>query len=108
MAKRPTHAKKMRRLRKALNRQTPIAFIDLVDWLKTRGHAQTTGEARELLVDGKVRVGSHAVGRQKALVSTPISALAELRGDKPPEPVEKWVPAQLVRAEFRPDLIVQK
>lgn len=97
----------MRRLRKALNRQTPIAYIDLVDWLKTRGYAQTSGKARELLTDGKVRVGSHAVGRKRALVAPPTSALAELRGAPAPEPIEKWIPAQLVRAEFRSELRVQ-
>jgi hypothetical protein len=53
--------KKVRRLRKML-RRTPTAYIDLIQWLKDRDYAQTTGEATRLILAEKVRVDSHAVG----------------------------------------------
>lgn len=62
MSKRPREEKKIRKLEKAL-RRTPPARIDLVEWLKRHKHAQTSGEARKLLTDGRVRIGSHVVGR---------------------------------------------
>jgi hypothetical protein len=66
MSHRPIQAKKIRKLERALRKAgAPAASIDLIDWLKTRGHAQTTGAAVRLLLDGKVRVESHIVGRQQ-------------------------------------------
>ncbi len=62
MSARHSEEKAIRRLRKAL-RQTPECWIDLVQWLKDRRHAQTTGEAKRLLLAGKVKVESHPVGR---------------------------------------------
>lgn len=106
MAKRPIEQKKIARLRKLINRRTPPAYIDLVRWLKDRGYAQTTGEAARLMVDGKVRVGSHAVGRERRLVAPPTSLIEGLQGvDKKPQ--EQWVPAPLIHAGLRSDLVVQ-
>jgi ribosome-associated protein YbcJ (S4-like RNA binding protein) len=66
MSHRPIQEKKLRKLERALRKAaTPAASIDLIDWLKTRGHAQTTGAAVRLLLAGKVRVDSHIVGRQE-------------------------------------------
>ncbi len=79
--------KKLRRLRKAVNRRPLPAYIDLVRWLKDRGHAQTTGGANRLLVAGRVRSDSHTVGR--------------MRGPK-----DEWVPARLVPANLRERLVV--
>lgn len=62
MSKRPIQDKKLRRLKKALRPSTP-SFINLIEWLRDRGYAQTAGEARKLLLDGKVKVESHTVGR---------------------------------------------
>lgn len=108
MAKRPIHQKRLRRLRKAVERQPLVAYIDLVRWLKERGYAQTTGKAHELLVDGKVRVDSHAVGREKRAVAAPLSALEQLQGKEPSKPKMQWFPQPYVRAEFREHIRVQK
>lgn len=61
MAHRPIQKKKLRRLRKAL-RRTPEGYIDLVRWLKDRGHAQTTGQANKIILAGRVRSESHKLG----------------------------------------------
>ena len=66
MSHRPTDKKKLRGLRKAL-RKTPPRYINLVEWLQDRGYANTAGGARQLLIDGKVRVDSHVVGREQML-----------------------------------------
>lgn len=50
--------KKLRRLKDAL-RVTPEASIDLVQWLKDRRHAQTTGEAEAILRAGRVRLSAN-------------------------------------------------
>ena len=64
LSHRPIKDKQLRRLRRALRKAgAPPASLDLIDWLKTRGHAQTTGEAVRMLIDGKVSVDSHVVGR---------------------------------------------
>lgn len=62
MASRPREAKKLRKLKKAL-RNTPPTSINLIEYLRVRRYAQTAGEARRLLTDGKVMVGSHVIGR---------------------------------------------
>lgn len=61
MSHRPIEKKKVARLRKLL-RRTPPARINLVEWLKDRRYARTTGEAHRLLLDGKVKSESHPVG----------------------------------------------
>ena len=61
MSHRGTLNKKLNRLRKATRVPLPAHF-DLVDWLKDRRHAQTTGEANRLILAGRVRNGSHVVG----------------------------------------------
>lgn len=65
MAHRPTEQKKLRKLRK-LMRQTPTRYVNLFEWLKDRGYAQTTGEARALILEGRVKSDSHTVGIAKA------------------------------------------
>lgn len=61
MARRPITQKKLRKLRK-LMRSTPETFIDPVQWLKDRGYAQTSGEARRIVLDGRLMSESHKVG----------------------------------------------
>lgn len=95
MARRPVAQKQMRRLRKAVGRRTPPAYIDLIDWLQTRRHAQTTGQAVRLLEDGKVMSESHVVGRERITVPGP-----------PGEPIERWIAAPRVPAKMRPTLRV--
>ena len=90
MSKRPTSKKKVARLRKAL-RRTPDSYIDLVHWLKSRGHARTTGEALRLMKDGKVRADSHPVGRTRIQLT---------------EEDHTWLPIRFVPAGLRDSLIV--
>lgn len=61
MSARPTLRKQLKRLRKAQRRSLP-RYFDIIDWLKMRRHAQTTGEAKRLILDGRLRSGSHTVG----------------------------------------------
>lgn len=57
-------AKKIRKLRRALRKGRLDGFIDLVEWLKDHGHAQTTGEAYKLMSSGALRTkGGHKIGR---------------------------------------------
>lgn len=65
MSHRSIKDKQMRRLRKTLNRRPLPAWIDLVWWLKSNRYANTTGQALRLLLDGKVRMESHIVGRER-------------------------------------------
>ena len=76
MSHRPNNAKKLARLRKQLTRHSLPAYIDLVQYLKDRRYAKTTGQAKRMLLDGKVRVGANAVGRRadpnaKAMAGNP-------------------------------------
>jgi hypothetical protein len=61
MSSRPILKKKAARVRKALRKELP-AYVDLFRWLKDRGHAQTSGDCRKLLLDGRVKSESHTVG----------------------------------------------
>lgn len=63
MSRRPTTDKKLARLRKALSVGQLQAHIDLVDYLKERRYAQSTGQAKAMLLAGKVRAGANVVGR---------------------------------------------
>lgn len=61
MSQRPICSKQANRLRKAMRSDLP-AFIDLVDYLKIRRLARTTGEAEKLILDGRVSSESHKLG----------------------------------------------
>ncbi len=89
MAKRPVQAKKIRRLEK-LMRRTPPAFIDLVQWLKLRGHARTTGAAYRLMAEGKVLSGDHVIGRERVVHEGEVG----------------WLPSPRVEARHRDHLRV--
>lgn len=79
----------MRRLRKTVSRRPLPAFIDLIDWLKTRGYADTTGQATRLMVGGKVRADSHIIGRERVKFL--------FKGKY----VERWEPVAYVPASLR-------
>ena len=64
MSRRDITTKKLYRLRKQLVRQSLPAYINLIEWLKDRRYAQTSGAAKKMLLEGKVRVDSHPVGRR--------------------------------------------
>lgn len=87
-------AKKIRKLERALRKAgAPAANIDLIDWLKTRHYADTTGGAVRILLAGRVRVDSHVVGRNR--VPSPF---------KPDE--EVWGVAPLIGAHHRGNITV--
>ena len=94
VAKRPIKQKKLRRLRKAVERTPLPAYIDLIDWLKTRRYADTTGQAIRLLVDGKVKSESHVIGREKRVF---------FKDDKQHE---RWEPAPRVPSYMRATITV--
>lgn len=96
MAKRDITAKKIAKLRK-LMRQTPQGSIDLVTWLKDRRYAQTSGDAKRLLIDGKVFKGKTAIGRNRAFVQGP---------DPTKEPTLQWTAAPMVPASWRKKITV--
>lgn len=92
MSKRSIQDKKLRRLKKAL-RLSPPSFINLIEWLRDRGYAQTTGAARSMLLAGKVKVESHTVGRVEV--------------DNPLKPGNKeWIIQPLTPAKNRKDIRV--
>jgi hypothetical protein len=92
MSKRSLQDKKLRKLRKALRPPT-ASYINLIDWLRDRGYANTVGEAEALLLSGKVKVESHTVGR--------------VEQDNPLKPGNKeWVVQPLTPAGNRKDIIV--
>lgn len=54
--------KQLRRLRKAL-RPGLDSYINLIEYLTDRRLARSKREARQMCLDGRVRVESHVVGR---------------------------------------------
>jgi hypothetical protein len=106
LSHRPIIQKKLARLRKLTDRTPLVAYINALDWLQTRGYAKSNREAKEILTDGRLKVDSHPVGRERMEVQTPLTVGQRLKGGKPPEPVMEWVPSPLVRAELREKLWV--
>jgi hypothetical protein len=96
MSRRPVQDKKVKRLRRTLERGTLTSYIDLIDWLKTRGYAQTTGEARRIILARRVRSESHPLGVRK------VSQLSAQGKVEDVEVVDPYVPAEL-----RPTLRVE-
>lgn len=78
MAHRPIKAKQVAKLRKAF-RQTPETFINPVQYLKDRRFARTSGEAREIILAGRLKSESHSVGILKGEVDTVALVPAKLR-----------------------------
>ena len=70
MAKRPIQQKRADKLRRTMMKDPPVASIDLIKYLKDRGYAKTSGEARELLELGNVMADSHPLG-QRELMTNP-------------------------------------
>lgn len=76
MSHRPVTKKRVARVRKALRQRIP-AKIDLVQYLKLRGYAQTTGEALRLIADDRVKIDSHPV-KTRAVPAEKRSAIVVL------------------------------
>lgn len=86
--------RQMRKLRKLTRRKLP-RYFDIVDWLKMRRYAQTTGEAERLILAGRLRSGSHTVG------------IVEVDVKQPDGKTEKQKVVQRVQpVVFRDELIV--
>jgi hypothetical protein len=65
MSKRPLNIKRAKKLRRLIKATSPIGYIDLVQWLQDHGHAQTAGEARDLIQVGNVMADSHPLGMKE-------------------------------------------
>lgn len=65
MSKRPLNKKRANKLRRLIQVTNPIGYIDLVQWLQDHGHAQTAGEARDLIQVGNVMADSHPLGMKE-------------------------------------------
>jgi alkylated DNA nucleotide flippase Atl1 len=53
--------KKLRKLSRALRKGRVATYIDIVQYLKDRRYAQTTGEAVRIVRAGRVKVDSHTI-----------------------------------------------
>lgn len=62
MSARPIEAKQRRKAARALRRDVLPAYFDVVQWLIDNRHAKTKREAREIVLAGRVKADSHAVG----------------------------------------------
>jgi hypothetical protein len=78
MSSRPIEQKQRRRVAKLLRRTPLPAYIDLIEWLKDRGHAQTTGEAKKIILDGRVKADSHVLGIAKIPMLQPDYSVKEV------------------------------
>jgi hypothetical protein len=78
MAKRPIQQKQRRRVAKLLRRRSPEGFLDLVQWLKDRKYAQTTGEAEKIILAKRVKADSHPLGVEKRPMLQPDLSIAEV------------------------------
>lgn len=94
-------------MRKAMRRTLP-AYIDLVQYLKLRGHAQTTGEAEQVILDGRVRSESHKLGIVKGRKIKDSARVKALLGRAlgPDDFEEADVVQRYVDAKLRPTIQV--
>jgi ribosome-associated protein YbcJ (S4-like RNA binding protein) len=107
MAKRPIKQKRLARLRKQVYRTPLTRYIDLVQWLKDRRYAQTTGEAERLMTDGKVKTDAHIIGRERVSMAPEQTAWEKLTDAPQKDPEIVWFPRRYIRAEFRDTLRVE-
>jgi hypothetical protein len=105
MSHRPVEQKKRRRVAKQLRRRPLPARIDLIQWLLDHDHAKTRKQARELILDKRVKADSHTLGITVATVPGPTATLDILMG-REPTMVEKEVVAQFVDAKHRKSILV--
>lgn len=71
MSHRSIEAKQRHKVAKAF-RVTPPRYFDLVDWLVAHKHASTKTKARKLILDKKVRSGSHVLGVRRMKIDVPV------------------------------------
>lgn len=89
-ARNRTKEKKIRALRRALRKGRLPAKIDLVHWLKLHRYAQTSGEARRLLLSGRVKSESHPLGVRIVEIFNEDGTL-----DRKQRVLDQFVPASL-------------
>lgn len=77
MSKRPVEAKKRRRAAKQLRKRPLPAYFDLVQWLIDHDYVSTRRQAREIILDRRVKSDSHPLGVVKALVEQDGIAVAK-------------------------------
>lgn len=94
MSHRPIEQKKRNRIAKMIRRQPLPAYFDLVQWLIDHGHARSKKEAREIILDKRVKANSHPVGFDTMQVFEAGKLL------------EKDVVCPHVRVELKPDIVV--
>lgn len=65
MSKRPLNKKRAASMRRAILKRPPIGYVDLVQYLQDQGHADTAGQAREIIEVGNVMADSHPLGMKE-------------------------------------------
>jgi hypothetical protein len=68
MSHRPIEEKKRRRVAKAFRRTPLPAYFNLIRWMIDHGHARTPREARQIILDRRVKSDSHVIGVEKVPV----------------------------------------
>lgn len=91
MARRPIAEKRAKRLRKAMRKQLP-EFMDVVWWVRSHGHADTGGKARDLILAGRLKSESHTVGIK---TEKRLDATGKVVDEKV---VDRYVPLERCRA----------
>jgi hypothetical protein len=93
VSKRPIQDKKRKRAAKLFRASLP-RYFDLVDWLIVRGHAKTKREAKQLILDHRVKSASHTLGVVKARtpIINPING--KVMGAREEEVVDSRIPVE--------------
>ncbi len=105
MSKRPIEQKQRTRVSRAIRRTGLPARIDLIEWLLGHSYASTKKEAKEIILAGRVRAGSHTLGIGIDQVPGP-TAVLDIASGRKPTMVEKQVVHQYIDATHRSDLTV--
>lgn len=107
MSHRPIEQKQRRRVAKALRRSTRPTSFDLIEYLMSRGYANTKREAREMILAKRVKSESHILGVKQAMVPGPKSEL-ELALGREVTMVQKDVVAPIVPSSLRRSITVSE
>lgn len=99
MSHRPILKKRGNRMRKVLRSELP-AFIDLVQYLIDRKHADTVGGAEKIILAGRVRSESHKLGITHGRKLKPNAAILVMLGREEEaweesDVVDRYVPARV-------------
>lgn len=78
-ARNSRHNKRLRRVAKMVSVSLP-AYIDLVQWLRSHGHATSAGAARKIIAAGRVKSESHVLGKE-GVVEYVVNGVPRLMGN---------------------------